>query len=166
MFSQRPKSTSSQADTLKRSFNSLVSRRRPSDTPENAIGSLGLVLLHEPPEPAVDFIFVHGLRGGSTKTWSKSSDPYHFWPKAWLPKDTDFRNVRIHSFGYNSDWADVKHSVLGVYDFGKSLLAEIRNSPVMGKHSNRTPILFIGHSMGGLVIKQASQRVSYGRQSS
>ena len=41
-------------------------------------GPLGLNLLHSPPEPLIDFIFVHGLRGGSIKTWTKGGDPRLF----------------------------------------------------------------------------------------
>lgn len=38
-------------------------------------------------------------------------------------------NVNIHTFGYNSDWASTKSSILNVHDFGQSLLEEMRNSP-------------------------------------
>ena len=41
---------------------------------EDAKGSLGLSLLHDASDPIVDFVFVHGLGGGSRKTWSYSSD--------------------------------------------------------------------------------------------
>ena len=103
------------------------------DVSSNTIGPLGLNLLHTPSAPFIEFIFVHGLKGGSRKTWSKTSDPYHFWPKEWLARDPEFKNVRIHSFGYNSDWGDRKDSELNIHDFGKSLLAEIINSPEIGK---------------------------------
>lgn len=108
---------------------------RPLDTIDE-VGALGLNLLYAPPAPLVDFVFVHGLRGGSRKTWSKSSDPYHFWPKEWLTRDPEFKNVRIHSFGYSSDWGDGKDSVLNIHDFGKSLLAEVINSPEIRKDND------------------------------
>jgi pimeloyl-ACP methyl ester carboxylesterase len=41
-----------------------------------------------------------------------------------------------------------------VHDFGKSLLSELLNSPEIRRDGD-TPIIFIGHSMGGLVIKKA-----------
>jgi len=95
------------------------------------VGPPGLNLLYAPPEPLLEFIFVHGLRGGSRKTWSYSSNPYHYWPKEWLPRDPEFKNARIFSFGYNSDWADRADSVLNVHDIGKSLLSNIANSPAI-----------------------------------
>ena len=116
-------------------------------------GSLGLNLLHSPSESNVDFIFVHGLGGGSRKTWSKTGSLSHYWPQEWLPKDPVFRNTRIHSFGYNSDYARGGDNCLNIHHFGKSLLGEISTSPHLA-HSN-TAIVLIGHSMGGLVIKKA-----------
>ena len=43
-------------------------------------GPLGLNLLYAPAEPLADFIFVHGLGGGSRKTWSKTTSVKDFWP--------------------------------------------------------------------------------------
>jgi len=116
-------------------------------------GSLGLNLLYSPSEPDVDFIFVHGLGGGSRKTWSKTSSIAHFWPQQWLPKDPAFNSVRIHSFGYDSDWVKGKENCLNIHHFGKSLLGELSTSPYLSNAN--TSIVLIGHSMGGLVIKKA-----------
>ena len=117
-------------------------------------GPLGLCLVFEPSETLVDLIFVHGLRGGSRKTWSKTEDPYHFWPKEWLPRDPGFKNVRIHSFGYNADWGETKQSFLNIQDFGKSLLLAIHDCPQI-RAAGDTPLILVGHSMGGLVSKKA-----------
>lgn len=123
------------------------------DGVENSRGPLGLNLLHSPSEPLIDFIFVHGLGGGSRKTWSRTDSITHFWPQEWLPKDPAFKNVRVHSFGYNSDWVKGKDNCLNIHHFGKSLLGEMSTSPYLGGAD--TPIALIGHSMGGLVIKKA-----------
>jgi triacylglycerol esterase/lipase EstA (alpha/beta hydrolase family) len=139
---------------LERKFKILTLRRNASETPVETLGDFGLNLLHEPSECLVDFVFVHGLRGGSRKTWSASASQAHFWPKEWLPADTDFRHVRIHSFGYNSDWLNPRENLLNVHDFGESLIEEIQNNPSIRRNKN-TRIVFIGHSMGGLVIKKA-----------
>ena len=126
-----------------------------AEEPTDTRGALGLSLLYAPSEPLIDFVFVHGLRGGSRKTWSLSKDIKHFWPRQWLPSEPSFRHVRIHSFGYNSDWSEWRGSILTVHDFGRQLLAELANSPdISGSHGD-TAIVLVGHSMGGLVIKKA-----------
>lgn len=100
----------------------------------------------------MDFVFVHGLGGGSRKTWSKSNNLYHYWPKEWLPRDPDFKHVRIHAFGYKADWGEKQDSVLDVRDFARSLLGDIKDNPDI-RRSN-TSIVLIGHSMGGIVMKK------------
>lgn len=110
-------------------------------------------LLYGPPASCVDIIFVHGLGGGSRKTWSASPSISHFWPQEWLPRDPAFHDARIHSYGYNSDWAKGKENCLNIHHFGKSLLGEIDTSPHIA--DAQTPIILVGHSMGGLVIKKA-----------
>ena len=124
---------------MERAFNGLstqgsrtpsVERSNPSD---DFKGPLGLNLLHSPSECLVDFVFVHGLGGGSRKTWSKTADPYHYWPKEWLPRDAGFQACRIYSFGYVADWSDKKDSVLAIADFAHSLLGEIKDCPEIRK---------------------------------
>ena len=110
-------------------------------------------LLYSPPHPLIDFVFVHGLGGGSRKTWNKSGSSQCYWPQDWLPNDPDFKNVRIHSFGYDSDWAKAKGNCLDIHHFARSLLGTLMISPCLGR--SNTPIVFICHSMGGLVTKKA-----------
>lgn len=41
--------------------------------------------------------------------------------------DDDFQHVRIHSFGYNSNWD--KESILSINDFANVLLGSILDCP-------------------------------------
>jgi hypothetical protein len=111
-------------------------RRESSNDNDNDVkGPLGLNTLYDPPLPAIaDLIFVHGFAGGSRSTWSKNHDPNLFWPQEWLPKDNKFQDVRIHSFGYNTNWE--KDSILNIYDFAKSLLGCIYDCPLIPGESN------------------------------
>ena len=146
--------TSSPSSNRRSSAFSLPARSNDSESAEEVRGSFGLNLLYTPSEPLIDFIFVHGLRGGSRKTWSKTGDESHFWPKVWLPREPHFKNARIHSFGYNSDWAERKGSKITIHDFGQALLSEIQNILCPDRDASSTPIVLIGHSMGGIVIKK------------
>jgi hypothetical protein len=128
--------SSGRSSVLSRAFTGLSLSRRSSETAEELRGPLGLTLLSGPAEPIVDFVFVHGLGGGSRKTWSKGPDPALFWPKEWLSRDPEFKNVRVHSFGYDSDWIERRDSVLDIHDFGKALLAAMQGSPFIRRSTN------------------------------
>lgn len=154
-FPEHLRRKSTQGTTISRWSSLSIAGRRASDNVEDIRGPLGLSLLHSPDEPQIDFVFVHGLRGGSRKTWSATESIRSFWPQEWLPLEPGFENVRIHSFGYNSDWGDGKVSQLTVHDFGQALLGEIMNSPTISGDDTNTAIVLVAHSMGGLVIKKA-----------
>lgn len=106
-----------------------------SDSSADLKGPFGLSTLYEPGNAVVaDLIFVHGLGGGSRSTWTKSDDASLYWPQRWLPQDPGFQHVRIHSFGYDSNWD--KESTLNLHDFAKSLLGSIHDCPAMSSDSN------------------------------
>ncbi|KAF3481668.1 uncharacterized protein GIQ15_04427 [Arthroderma uncinatum] len=122
----------------------------------NVKGAIGLHLLYSPPDPIVDFIFVHGLDGGSRKTWSKTESDSHYWPKEWIRNEPAFaKKVRVYSFGYDSACGPMKKSTLTLFDFSLELLSSLSNCSSMRDTGDRTRIVLIGHSMGGLVIKEA-----------
>ncbi|KAK3388025.1 hypothetical protein B0H63DRAFT_542573 [Podospora didyma] len=120
------------------------------------VGPHGLHCLHNPPEPFVDLVLVHGLNGGSYKTWRKKDERGFFWPGEWLPNDPEFQNVRVHTFGYPADWLAFRANNFNVTDFGSSLYGHLMSSPLLNRGDNlKTSIILVGHSMGGLVIKRA-----------
>lgn len=108
---------------------------------DDAKGSFGLNTLFNPAESAIaDLVFVHGLGGGSRSTWTKSSELSLFWPQEWLPQDSAFQDVRIHSFGYNSNWE--RESTLNIHDFAKSLLGSIQDCPAIPRESSVSTNLY------------------------
>jgi hypothetical protein len=107
-------------------------------------GPLGLTTLFEPQVPVIaDLVLVHGLGGGSRSTWTRSGDPSLYWPQQWLPADTAFGDVRVHSFGYNANWD--KESTLNIHDFAKSLLGSIQDSPTIRSDASVSPSLVEAH---------------------
>ncbi|KAL8369612.1 hypothetical protein RB595_000104 [Gaeumannomyces hyphopodioides] len=117
-------------------------------------GPLGLTTLHEPPggTAIADIVFVHGLNGGSQSTWSKGGVSSLYWPREWLPNDLAFKDVRIHAFGYP---AGLGKAILSVEDFARTLLAEVKDSPSINQIGGDARLIFVAHSMGGLVVKMA-----------
>jgi len=60
----------------------------------------GLRVLHEPAEPLVDIVFVHGLTGDSYDTWFEVKSGI-YWPVHLLSQDVP--DARILAFGYDAD---------------------------------------------------------------
>ncbi|KAK7921724.1 hypothetical protein PG985_009746 [Apiospora marii] len=116
----------------------------------NTKGPLGLTTVHQPSSgdlATAHVVFVHGLGGGSEHTWSKNGV---LWPRDLLPKQPPFRETSVHIFGYDSNFK--KSSTLNIQDFSKSLLNNLLNNPVVNE--SNSPIILVGHSMGGLIMKQ------------
>ncbi len=126
------KSQKTLSSPFSRSFlaRALSRRERGTESSTDAKGPFGLTTLYDPSTSAIaDLVFVHGLGGGSRSTWTKSGDRSLYWPQEWLPHDPGFQDVRIHSFGYDSNWD--KESTLNVHDFAKSLLGSIQDCPLI-----------------------------------
>ena len=136
------------------------SNRGPSPSPGPKPSTLGLHVIHQPDASALlDIIFVHGLGGDSRKTWSKNHDPDLYWPGRWLPYEQDIGRARISSFGYNANFRPgSSKSISNISDFAKELLYEMRFSEDNNGENleiGKVPIIFVAHSMGGLVVKKA-----------
>ncbi|KAI1620300.1 hypothetical protein EDD37DRAFT_613048 [Exophiala viscosa] len=144
----------------------------------------GITALWTPPDPTqilADIYFVHGLTGHPFKTWHHSSRKFKiskflkrgssadidrfdsaiplcsrtrgcYWPLDLLPNDFD--NVRIFTCGYNA-WPTnfiFGGNRMNISQHSQNLLQRI--------HSTRTacrgrPIIFVGHGLGGILIKDA-----------
>ena len=85
---------------------------------------LGLHVLHEPKTETdiVSIVFVHGLGGSATETWTHKPSEI-FWPTL-LHEDDRFANARISTFGYDADFNNIfaAKNVLGIPGFAKQLL--------------------------------------------
>lgn len=111
------------------------------------------------PERKADVIFVHGLGGEAFSTWRHGKDASSSWPH-WLGEE--FPEVGVWSLGYAASptrWT----RVLGWFsdrwrDAGQSMSLPDRAGQVLGLMVQRglgeRPLLFICHSLGGLLTKQ------------
>ncbi|PWY70858.1 lipa and NB-ARC domain protein [Aspergillus sclerotioniger CBS 115572] len=113
--------------------------------------------IYSPEQPKVDLVFVHGLnpRGKNDhpfETWRHENGT--FWPRDYLPQDIP--QARIFVYGYNSTITNPQSmSTASVKDHANTLLnlLDLERSPQLNVRPPK--IIFIGHSLGGLVIKQA-----------
>ena len=95
-----------------------------------------------------DVIFVHGLGGNARGTWHPQGkqDDDNFWP-FWLGQELS--DVGIWSLGYAVEPFRWKGETMPLVDRATSTLA-LLDSYDIGKR----PLIFIAHSLGGLLVKQ------------
>ena len=116
----------------------------------------------------VDVVFVHGLWGGVFFTWrQKEKDGFdsgspdggplsYCWPRDWLLDDGTFRDhVRLIGCdfdSYLSQWGND----CPTQNFKRNLdeRAEDMLSGLLKAGVGSRPVIFVGHSMGGLIIKK------------
>ncbi|KAK3335249.1 hypothetical protein B0T19DRAFT_452137 [Cercophora scortea] len=105
----------------------------------------------ETAETSFDLVVVHGLAGGSISTWRHENGS--LWLE-WLT--TKISSLRILVFGYSASDVYLKSddgtaSTGRVFTFAESLCASLRNYQIKKKN----PITFIGHGVGGIIVKNA-----------
>ncbi|KAJ5703331.1 hypothetical protein N7493_011720 [Penicillium malachiteum] len=123
------------------------------ETSYSTRGNYGLQALADPKDACADIIFVHGLTGNRETTWTHRSTG-KFWPQDFLPHELP--DVRILTFGYDADIIGAIHNASSntLTDHGKSLAEKL----AMWRRRSRTnlrPLIFVAHSLGGLVVEQA-----------
>ena len=141
----------SHADSEFPSIDRVFAKWKPSEP-----DPLGLHLVHDHPEPTGDIVFVHGLGGTASKTWSWERNIHNFWP-VWLADEDEFTNHRIFTYGYNSNFMG-SGTNLNIIDFAKDLLNQLlvhrHGFKEEKKRFGQRQIIFVAHSMGGLVVKK------------
>jgi len=118
----------------------------------------------------VDVVFVHGLWGGVFFTW-RQQDPHNMrgksesvdqvseetysycWPRDWLAEDSAHVRVLACDFdSYISQWGPscpTQNFQRSLEERSEDLLDKLREAGV-----GTRPVIFVGHSMGGLIIKK------------
>lgn len=92
----------------------------------------------------LDIVFIHGLGGHAATTWGDKNKI--FWPY-WL--NEDFDNTAVWTIGYDATPSAWSSDTMPMSQRGLNLLDEIHNTNSIGNK----PLLFIVHSMGGLILK-------------
>lgn len=97
------------------------------------------------PAPDGNVIFVHGLGGDAVSTWENPKTSFSF-VRAF---GNDLPNVGIWSVNYDASSSKLKGSPLPIPDRSRVLLEQIKQYDL---HKNN--LILVGHSLGGLIIKQ------------
>ena len=96
-----------------------------------------------------DIVFVHGLGGDAQHTWS-CDDGSIFWPNDLLPEE--YQSARIFTYGY--DVMSYAWDSGRIQDNADAFLADLDAS----REGSQIPIIFIAHSLGGIVLRDALNR--------
>lgn len=92
----------------------------------------------------MDIVFVHGLGGDKHGTWQGPEDA--FWP-TWLAEDLP--GAAVWSLGYDASSTAWMNSPMSLLDRGANVLERLHADGLGAR-----PLVFICHSLGGLVVKQ------------
>ncbi|KAK4208982.1 hypothetical protein QBC37DRAFT_451409 [Rhypophila decipiens] len=124
--------------------------------PPSSSSPFGLHEWHACPDATVDICFIHGLTGDRDRTWTAdiagpgASKP---WPQTLLP--AELGNARILTYGYDAYFTSAGVSSGNrLVDHARNLMAELTTDREAAGAETRT-LIFVVHSLGGLVCKKA-----------
>ncbi|ETS79976.1 hypothetical protein PFICI_07505 [Pestalotiopsis fici W106-1] len=94
-------------------------------------------------------IAVHGLNGDAFTTWTHSNGT--LWLRDCLP--ASIPGCQVYTYGYPSQIFTTSYA--GVRDYARHLLSCVRDLHELDHNEEPVPIIFVCHSLGGIVCKQA-----------
>jgi tetratricopeptide (TPR) repeat protein len=102
--------------------------------------------------PTKHVIFVHGLGGDLRKTWTSPPPPENnLWP-LWLAGEIP--GLMVWTLGYDAPASEWTGAAMELADRAGNVLSLLLEE----KRLHEGELIFVGHSLGGLVIKQALRK--------
>ncbi|KAL8870209.1 MAG: hypothetical protein Q9174_003693 [Haloplaca sp. 1 TL-2023] len=108
-----------------------------------------------PAKPEVDVVFIHGLNGDPHNTWTSEHNKV-FWPSQLLGPLLEEERARLLVYGYDADVTSFTDGVSKdkIHNHAEQVVTDLAANRRIRKASER-PIIWVAHSLGGLVIKRA-----------
>lgn len=107
------------------------------------------------PDAKVDVILIHGLNGDPQKSWTSKTNGV-CWPTDLLPQTLTEAGTQANvlSWGWNADVASKNPSSEFIHERARTLVKYL-TSYRKRAHTLRNPIIWVVHSMGGILLKKA-----------
>ncbi|KAG9053227.1 hypothetical protein FS842_008484 [Serendipita sp. 407] len=101
-------------------------------------------------DPIVDIVALHGLDGHREHSWT--ADDGTMWLKDLLPNDIP--NARILTYGYDADTRSFSQtSTQTIFRHAEAFAEDL--SRLRRTTDPKRPIIFLAHSLGGIILKKA-----------
>ncbi|KAI0502713.1 ribonuclease-like protein p/mrp subunit [Xylaria bambusicola] len=114
-----------------------------------------LTVVYQGDNPEIDIIAVHGINGDAVHTFSSKSNN-RFWlsDDDMLPRDV--KNARIMTYSYPASVTALLGGTSSdrILQHAQTMIAELVADREL-EHATERPIIFICHSLGGIVVKRA-----------
>lgn len=108
------------------------------------MSQLDVTLVNDPSNPGFDVVFIHGLGGSAQETWTSKNG--EFWPE-WLAEA--YPTARILAVSYPTPYVlSIKQKEMDLYKRARNVLEAL-----VAEGVGQRPLVFICHSLGGLVTK-------------
>lgn len=104
-----------------------------------------------------DVVLVHGLHGSKSTTWCDEGESWNTWNKTLIKDDLfGYWTIRELYYWYETNWESTHiYFPDGINEEAQKLVDELVEARKGLDTEKSRPIVFIGHDIGGLIVKKA-----------
>ena len=99
-------------------------------------------------QTAASVVFVHGLGGHAYGTWGDPADEAWFWPRELARR---VPGLRTYALSYDAPPTNWLGTAMPLQDRATNVVERLLGRPELRSQ----PLIFVCHSLGGLIVKQA-----------
>ncbi|KAK1831198.1 hypothetical protein QBC39DRAFT_259114, partial [Podospora conica] len=121
------------------------------------IARFEITAVYHHPQAKADIVLVHGLNGNPVRTWTAKNGVY--WPTDLLPISLKGEHANVLVYGYNADVITNTKTTSSPTDnfihmHAQSLITSLTQYR-RSEGTEKLPIIWVAHSLGGIVTKRA-----------